>query len=172
MPQKCKMVLEPFFISPFFRDIVLPFVLVFTLTFAILQNTKLLGEGKKQIDAIVSLVIGMILIAFPFARNLIVNLMPFLAVSLVVLLVFMLIYGFVYKGDIALHKGVKIAFMIIAGLALVTVLLYAAGMWDWIYDYFFVREGVSQIWVNILVIVVIAGAMIGVLKSKDKSNSP
>jgi hypothetical protein len=165
------MVLEPFFISPFFRDIVLPFVLVFTLTFAILQNTKLLGDGKKQIDAIVALVIGMILIAFPFARNLIVNLMPFLAVALVVLLVFMLIYGFVYKGDIALHKGVKIAFMIVAGIALVVVLLYAAGMWEWLYDYFFVREGVSQIWVNVLVIVVIAGAMIGVLKSKDKSSS-
>ena len=100
---------EPILISPFFINYILPFVLVFTLTFAILQKTKLLGEEKKQIDALVSLVIGLILIAFPFAREIVVKLMPFLAVSLIILLVFMLLYGFIMgkSGDV-LHKGVKI----------------------------------------------------------------
>ena len=64
---------DPIFISPYFLDYILPFVLVFTLIFAILQKTKILGEGKKQIDAIIGLVVGFILIAVPFARNIIVQ---------------------------------------------------------------------------------------------------
>ncbi len=128
---------EPIFISPLFIDYILPFVLVFTLIFAILQKTQLLGDGKKQINAIIGLIIGLILIAFPFARNIIVQLMPFLAVSAVILLVFMLLYGFIMgkkEGDV-LHKGVKIALGIILGLALITVLLFISGYWTPVYDF-------------------------------------
>ncbi len=86
---------EPIFISSYFLDYILPFVLVFTLIFAILEKTKLLGEDKKQINSLVGLVVGLILIAFPYARDIVVLLMPFLAVSAVILLVFMLLYGFI-----------------------------------------------------------------------------
>ena len=64
---------EPFFISPFFIEYVLPFVLVFTLIFAVLQKTKLLGDNTQQIDAIIGLVIGLFLIAFPAARDIVVT---------------------------------------------------------------------------------------------------
>ena len=121
---------DPIFLSPIFLDYILPFVLVFTLIFAILQKTQLLGDGKKQVDAIVGMVIGLILIAFPFARNIVVQLMPFLAVSAIILLVFMLLYGFIVgkkEGDV-LNTGLKITFGIILGLALIVVILYSAGV--------------------------------------------
>lgn len=162
---------EPILISPFFTDYILPFVLVFTLIFAILQKTQLLGEGKKQINAILGLIVGLILIAFPSARDIVVQLMPFLAVSAVVLFVFMLLYGFVMgstDGDV-LHKGVKIALGIILGLALITVLLYISGYWDPIWDFMFNRSGSGQIWVNVFLVVIIAGAIAAVVSSKDKS---
>ncbi len=161
---------DPIFISPLFTSYILPFVLVFTLIFAILEKTKLLGEGKKQINAIIGLVVGIILIAFPFARNIVVQLMPFLAISAVVLFVFMLLYGFIMgkkEGDV-LHKGVKIALGIIFALALITVLLFATGYWERVYDFIFGREGGSQVWINILLIVIIAGAVASVVATKDK----
>ncbi len=86
---------QPIFVSSYFRDYILPFVLVFTLIFAILEKTKLLGDDKKQVNAITGLVIGLILIGTPFARDIIVKLMPFLAIFAVILLVFMLLYGFI-----------------------------------------------------------------------------
>ena len=97
---------EPFLISPYFLDYVLPFVLVFTVVFAVLQKTKLLGDEVKQINAILGLVVGLFLIAFPGPRGIIVLLMPFLAVALVILLVFMLLYGF-----IVFHKA-RILFVV------------------------------------------------------------
>lgn len=39
-------------------DIILPFILVFTLVFAILQKTKILGEKSKNFNTVISLVMG------------------------------------------------------------------------------------------------------------------
>ena len=161
----------PIFISPLFLDYILPFVLVFTLIFAILQKTQLLGEGKKQIDSLIGLMVGLILIAFPFSRNIVVELMPFLAVSAVILLVFMLLYGFIMgknKGDVLGVAWIKWVLITIVALALITVVLMIGGWWDYVYDLFFKREASSQVWVNILLIVVLAGAVIAVLVGKDK----
>ena len=163
---------EPFLISSLFTDYVLPFILVFTLIFAILQKTQLLGEDKKQINSMIGLIVGLILISFPFARDIVVELMPFLAVSAVILLVFMLLYGFIMgkkDGDV-LHKGVKIALGIILGLAMVSVLLFISGYWDPIYDLMFGGEGSGQIWINILLVAVIAGAIASVVATKDKDS--
>ena len=162
---------EPIFISGYFLDYILPFVLVFTLIFAILTKTKLLGEDKKQINAIIGLVVGLILIAFPFARNIVVQLMPFLAVSAVILLVFMLLYGFIWgKSEDVLNKGMKIVLSIIFGLGLITAILFITGWWDPVYDFIFNREK-GQVWINALLIAVLAGAVIAVLKGESKEKS-
>jgi hypothetical protein len=164
------MVVVPVTASPIFMDFILPFVLVFTLVFAILQKTKLLGDSTKQINAIIGLVVGLILIAFPFSRDVIVELMPFLAISLVVILVFMLGYGFIVgkkDGDV-LHKGVKIALLIIFGLALITVFLFITDWWDTVYDTLFERDDIGQILVNVVLIVIISAAVLAVVLSKEK----
>jgi len=162
---------EPLFISAYFLNYILPFVLVFTLIFAVLQKTKILGDGKKQIDSLVALVVGIILIAFPYARNIVVELMPFLAISIAVLLVFMLMYGFIYGKTDNMQKGVKIALLVIGSLALVTVLLIITGAWDYIYSMMFENEAGGQIWINGLLIVVIAGAIIAVVSGKGGKSS-
>ena len=160
---------EPFFINPFFMEYVLPFVLVFTLIFAILEKTKILGECKKQISAIIGLVVGLMFIAFPI-KVVVIYLMPFLAVSAVILLVFMILYGFIVgkkEGDV-LGRWWKVAFGAILSVAMISVLLMATGYWDIVYNYLFSTSSGSTIWVNGFLIVVIVGVIIAVIKG-DKS---
>lgn len=155
------------FAEPIFMEYILPFLLVFTLVFAVLDKTKLLGEGKRQINAIMSLVIGIILLGFPTSRNIIVKLIPFLAIVLVILFVFMLLYGFVMgkkEGDV-LHKGVKIAIGIILGLAVIVAVLWITGAWDVIYEKTIKGEFAGKIWINVLLIAIIGGAMAIVLST-------
>lgn len=162
----------PIFISSFFLSYLLPFALIFTLVFAILQKTKLLGDDKKQIDAIVGLIVGLILIAFGPARDIVVKLQVFLAVSVAILLVFMLLYGFVSgkkDGDI-LSKGWKYAFYALITIALIIALIVITGYWDVVTNYLFNDTTGAQIWINGLIIVVIAGALIAVLSDKGKSS--
>jgi hypothetical protein len=49
-------------------DALLPFLLIFVILFAILQKTKVLGEGKKNFNVIVSLVISL-LVVIPHVTN-------------------------------------------------------------------------------------------------------
>jgi uncharacterized membrane protein HdeD (DUF308 family) len=164
------MVVQPFLISPIFTEFLLPFALIFTLIFAILQKTKLLGDGKKQIDAIIGLVVGLILIATPPARYIVVSLMPFLAVAAVILLVFMLLYGFIggkTSGDV-LGIWWKRAFATILAVSLVGFLLMITGYWDAVRAFVFNADSGTSLWVNGLLIAIIVGAIVAVIKGDVK----
>tara|TARA_Y100000310_G_scaffold302882_1_gene340703 strand:- start:4238 stop:4756 length:519 start_codon:yes stop_codon:yes gene_type:complete len=149
--------------SPLFIEIILPFILVFAVVFAILQKTNILGDGKRQIDAIVALVIGLIVIAFGQAVDIIIYLMPVLAVSVVVLLVFMILYGMVFKeGEFAIPKGVKGVIGVLAAIVVVVAILIITGWWGRLVDYIFLEGDSSGIIANI-VFILIAGVAIGVV---------
>jgi hypothetical protein len=158
----------PLLISPIFADFILPFVLVFTLIFAVLQRTQLLGEGKKQIDAMIALVVGLILIAFPFARNIVVTLMPLLAVLAVIILVFMLLYGFASgkKDSDILNKQMKTLIGIIVAAGIIGVILYSTGWGAALWNYIYYGGNGRMIFVNVLLVLVIAVAIIAVVRDK------
>ena len=162
----------PILINSFFLSYALPFVLVFALVFAILQKTKLLGDEAKRVNAIIAMVIGIILIATPFARDIVVELMPFLAVFAVILLVFMLLYGFISGNSTGspLNKGLIITFGIILGISLIVFLLMITGIWPILLDYIFNGSDGGKILVNGILILVVVGAVIAVLfGTKEKS---
>ncbi len=161
-----------FLSSAFAVNFIYPFLLVFTIVFAILQKTKLLGEDKRQIDAIVALVIGLILISFAYATDIVVALVPFLAVTLVIIFIFMLIFGFVSASDkgFELHKGLKITFGILIGIALIIAVIVATGQWAVVYNILFTEEWSNNVWSNVFLLAVIVGA-IALVVSTGKNNS-
>jgi hypothetical protein len=156
------------FSSPIFNEIIWPFVLVFVLLFAILDKTKLLGDGKKQINAIVSLVIALIVVSFAKATGIIVNLMPFLAVMVVIVLVFYIMMGFIWndKEGFSVPKGVKIGGAIIVFLALLIAVLLVTGYWDNFLGLF--TEG-GTVTSTIIMLVVVGGALAVVLATGKKT---
>lgn len=159
--------------SPIFMQIILPFLLVFTVIFAILERTKILGDGKTRINAITSLVIALIVVAYGFATQIIVSLMPFLAVGVVIILVFMILVGFVYGGEkgFEMTKYVKIIFLILISASLIIAIIVAAGYKNFLLDIISGKSS-SSILTNIIFIVVIIAAVIAVIKgSSPKSSS-
>ncbi|MEK6859704.1 MAG: hypothetical protein AABX54_02715 [Nanoarchaeota archaeon] len=156
----------PFFLSPIFVDYLLPFVLVFTLIFAILQKTKLLGDEAKRANAIIGLVVGLLLIAFKQPRDIIVLLMPFLAVFATVLLVFMLLYGFIVgkkEGDV-LGYWWKVAFAAVLTISFIAFLLAITGYFNIVWDYLFNTRQGSAIWMNAILLAIIIGAIVAVVR--------
>ncbi|MDO8517477.1 MAG: hypothetical protein Q7S33_05125 [Nanoarchaeota archaeon] len=144
------------FSSPFFVEGVLPFLLVFVLIFAILQKSKILGDGKAQIDALISLAIALILIGVAPARDIIVNLMPWLAVALVVILVFLLLYGFV-AGDLSsTPTWMKVIFGVLSGIFVIALVIYVTGFNEKVSGFFSGGES----WANVLFIAVIIAAFV------------
>ena len=56
---------------------ILPFLLVFFIVFAILEKTKLLGDGQKQLNALLAFVIGLIFTGAVFPKEVVGNLVLF-----------------------------------------------------------------------------------------------
>ncbi len=147
--------------NPLVVNVILPFLLVFTIVFAILQKTKILGEEKRQIDAIVSLVIGLIVVSFGFATNIIISLVPVLAVSAVVIMVFMVIYGMghVGKEEFKLPPKAKGVIAVLAAIVVVIAVLVSTGAWDYLAELFYSEDG-SGVVTNVIALVIII-AVIG-----------
>ena len=158
------------FDGPFFTEMLLPFLLVFVVVFAILQKSKILGDGKAQIDAMVSLVVGLILIGVPQPRNIIVGIMPWMAVGVAVILVFLIMYGFVVGDLSSAPKWMKITFGILAGLFTLAVVLYISGLGAIILDWLS-GSGSSEVWTSVLMIILVVGAMaVAVFGAKKKKS--
>jgi len=159
------------FTTDLFTKGILPFLLVFVLIFALLQKSKLLGEGKSQIDALLSLAVALILIAIPTPRDIIVSLIPWMAVALVVLFIVLVIYGLGGDYD-KTTKALKIPSwfsksVLVAAIVFVVVLvLTVTGGWTYIWGW--VNDG-SSILGNVLIIIVI-GAALWVALRKDSGN--
>lgn len=155
------------FEQPLFTEVLLPFLLVFVLVFAVLQKTKVLGENKNQIDALVALVVGLILIGVDSARNFIVNILPWLAVGLVVILIYLLLFGFVGSNEkgIQLEKWMKPTFAILSVIFVVVLVLIYSGYWEKIFS----DSLTSSSWLpNVIFLIIIGAAMAIALGGKKK----
>lgn len=148
---------------------VLVFVLVFVGIFAILQKSKVFGDGKKQIDALMAVAMALIVASVSYAIDIISHLVPFMAVVLVIILIFMILFGAVHKDALDLPKGVKYAFGVAIFVALAIAVLYYTPAWDYILDVIYGGEG-STVFMNIIFIAVVIGAIAAVL-SGTKSGS-
>lgn len=156
-------------------QVTLIFVLVFTVVFAVLQKAKVFGDGKKQIDALVGLAVGLIVISAGYATDIISKLIPFLAISLVIILVFMVLIGFLFKeGSFEMPAWLKMGIGILIFLALVIAVLYVTGAWAWLVELFFSEGSGSAILTNVVLIVVliavVAAVIFGSGKGKEKKD--
>ena len=163
---------ETIFSHEIFAQIILPFLLVFTLIFAILEKSKVLGENKSQINAIIALAVGLLLLVFDYPREIIIKTVPFLAVASVVILIFMVLYGFVGgTKEGGLPKGLKITAGIIIGIGLLIAVLWAAGVWSDVYNFFYSGKWAEVVWVNFVFVGIVVAAIAAVIasgKSKEE----
>lgn len=79
-------------------DFLLPFLLVFTIIFAVLEKTKLMGTDQNQkpktnINTILALIIGLIVVVQTPIVQLINNYLSKMALFIVIILIFLLVLG-------------------------------------------------------------------------------
>ncbi|MGK0209476.1 MAG: hypothetical protein ACI83O_000753 [Patescibacteria group bacterium] len=146
---------------------VLPFLLMFVLVFAVLQKSKILGADKNQIDALVALVLAFMFVAVPGPqRDIVLGLMPWLAVALSVMLVFFILYGFV-AGDLSgtnMNAGIKWTLVGLAALFTV-ILVFSLTNLDRLFAVWF--TGASDWFVSAVVFLLVIGALAWVVIKAD-----
>lgn len=79
-------------------DYLLPFLLVFALTFGILSVTRIAGD-QKGIHAVIAIVIGLMAIRLGFTQSFFAEIFPRLGIGMAILLSIMLLVGLFVPKD-------------------------------------------------------------------------
>ena len=108
-------------------DFVYPFLLVFFITFAVLEKSKILGgDDKRQLNALVSFVIGLIFVGAIFPKQVVSNMVLFLSVALVIVFVVLILWGFIFSkegGGMELNPSMKMGLFIVVTFAIIYAIL-------------------------------------------------
>ena len=156
----------------FFMYVIWPFVLTFALVFGVLHKSKIFGDNKNQINAIISAVIAIIFVSFANYVDIVSYLLALMVLGLIVLLVFMMLFGFIHKeGEFSLKPGLISTLGYIIGVGVLIAVLVLTGGWGYIVS--FVKSGDNSGWVGSIIMVLIIGAAIWavVSGSGDKNKS-
>lgn len=82
-----------------FYEVILPFMLVFTIMFALLQKIKLFGADTKNINIVVAAVIAFFFVRVPAVIATVNQFLPKISIIVIVLLMFLLILGVLGSGE-------------------------------------------------------------------------
>lgn len=152
---------------PILTSFVYPFLIVFFILFAVLEKSKLLGEDKKQLNALLAFVIGLVFVSAVFPKMFVENMMLFLSVTLVIMFVILLLWGFIYssKDGFSLTKPMKVGLGVVFTIATIFAVFWATGISGKVYDFLFGQSWSNVFWTNFIFIVLIALALGVVIKS-------
>ena len=158
-------------------DVVLPFLLVFTIVFAILEKTRILGieeiEGKKytkkNLDALVSFVVAFLVVASTKLVSVINKALANIVLLLLLAVFFLLLVGsFAKEGEREfLAGGWKTTFMIIMFIGIVFVFLDALNWLSPFWNYLSRHWGTR--WVASLIMIIVVILFIWYITKGEKS---
>lgn len=157
-------------------DIVLPFLLVFTIVFAILEKTKVFGteeiEGKKypkkNLNATAAFVMAFLVVASSRLVEVITTVSANTVVLLLLSILFLMLVGSFYREGEAvyLEGGWNVLFMVIMFIGIVLIFLHALGWLKDTWKYLGITGSGDAVGAIILILVVILFIMVIVKEPK------
>lgn len=163
-------------------DVVLPFLLVFTIVFAIFEKTRILGteeiDGKpyprKNLNAMSAFVIAFFVIASSELVEIIAEVSSNVVVLLMASVLFLLLVGSFFKeekeGFWLKQKGWQVFFMIIMFIGIVLIFLNALGWLDDFWGFLSQGSGGNAVG-SIILIIIIVLFMIYIVKEPEGGKS-
>ncbi len=155
-------------------DVVLPFLLVFTIVFAILEKTKVLGTDKvgdmivtkKNLNSMIAFVIGFLVVASTKLVETINKAMADMVLVLLLIFSFLLLIGTFYseKEEVILEGKWRIGFMIAVLIGIILIWLNAIGWLSEWWDYLVLHWDSTAV-LSIILIVIIIVYMVWVTRS-------
>jgi len=155
-------------------DFLLPFILVFTIVFAVLQRTKILGDKAKNFNVVVALVLGLIFVVphvtgtYPLGYDpvsVMNNALPsisLISIAAIMLLLLMGIFGAKFAASASpVIAVVAIGFVIYVFGAALGLWTSPSGRFNW-WD--------SQV-TELIIIILVFGVIVWFITKEEKSTA-
>ncbi len=160
-----------------FFDVVLPFLLVFTIVFAVLEKTMILGKEKvggedkpkKNIDAMVAFSIALFVVAASNVVAVLQQSLPMVTLVLIVIISFMLLMGsFMGTGEFSFNNYKYTKYFLVLFLIIGISLIFLGAIesdngdswlrviWDYVQENWFTGPAFSGIvFLGIIILVIL-----------------
>lgn len=119
-------------------DVLLVFLLIFVIIYAILQKTRILGEGKKNLNVVVAVIVGLLVIiphvmgTFPPNADpvlIISDALPSISIVLVAIIFLLILIGVFGQEQVFLGVSMPGWIAFISFIVVVIIFGGAAGWW-------------------------------------------
>ena len=147
-------------------EVFLPFLLIFAIIFAILEKTKILGADKSNINAIVAVVVGLLVIVQTGIVEIINTFLPRISLIIVVILMGLLIIAMLAGKEFTGLKEGALGFgIIVTIIAVILALTGTPGSAAWLTPAD--RDALLRIGIPLLIFL---GVIWFVMKGPSRSN--
>ncbi len=160
-------------------DVVLPFLLVFTIVFAILEKSKILGTEKigekevtrKNLNSMIAFVTALFVVASMRIVYAINHFLSGIVLMLVVIIGFLMLSASFHSGEkeFALEGGWQKLFMAISFIAVIVIFLHTAGWLDSIFNWI-VSSWDNSVVASIILLLIMIAAIYYVVRTPSESS--
>lgn len=163
-----------------FYSVILPFILVYAIVFAILEKSKIFNTSNsedksqtKNVNSIIAFVFGLFAVAATQTVLIMQSLIQAMVVFIIFILVVLILVGFIFGEDyMKLFKDKdgnfnrKLGYAIAGIVVIITVivLMVITGAWDWVMDWIDGFDSNNDTLITILVIIGIGAVMYWITK--------
>ncbi|MCK5281928.1 MAG: hypothetical protein KAK00_00830 [Nanoarchaeota archaeon] len=157
-------------------DVMLPFLLVFTIIFAVLEKTKILGMEKKNFNVVIALVLGLSVViphvtdTYPLSYDpveLINEVLPSVSILVVAIIMLLIVIGVFAHDKVFLGLSMPGWVGFFSVTAILLIFGSAAGWWDNGFsstlENFFGEDAVA-----IVIMILVFGIIIAFITGEDK----
>lgn len=160
-------------------DVLLPFLLIFVIMYAILTKTKILGEGKKNLNVTVAVVVGL-LVVIPHVMGtlppdkdpvkILNSALPQVSIVIVAIIFLLVLIGVFGQEQVFLGMTMPGWVVLVSVITIATIFGSAAGWWqpgitDSIQNFF----GTDAL--SIVIMILVFGIIIAYITSEPKEGT-
>ena len=159
-------------------DVVLPFLLVFTVVFGVLEKTKVLGtvkvedviQPKKNLNAMIAFVVAFFVVASVELVEMITEVSAHVTLMILFIFFFLIMVGMLVNKDKGFELEGVVAW-IFYGIAFVVLVLIFFGALGWLDK---IGEWLTEFWTNeyvaaIVLLIIVVGFMAAITGGSKKS---
>lgn len=160
-------------------DVVLPFLLVFTIVFAILEKTRIFGEQtidgsdhtRKDLNSMVAFVIALLVVGSSRLVSIINNTVANVALLLVLVVMFLMLAGSFHDDETFFLEGHwQTTFMVITFIGIILIFLNATDYLRLAYNYVSVYWNAAT-FSSIILLLLVALAMGFVVREPNRGET-
>jgi len=158
-------------------DVMLPFLIIFTIMFAILQKTRVLGEGRKNMNMILSLAIALVVI-IPHVTdsysspewdpvNIMNSALPTVSIVAIAIIMMLVLIG-ILGGEAKWMGGSLSGWIAIIALAIIIIIFGGAADW---WSASWLDNIIGQDAIAVIIIILVFGLIIAFVTGSDEDSS-